>query len=358
MKGRRARGDSMRAPMRVVVIILAAVGWVWTVAADARPMAGVAIDDASPAVSVSSDDLSVIKPAADSLDAGLFAPELYLRGLRKFYSEVTDRGAEPDGETPVVPAKDDRPSVWYFREAAREARAMGPEIVRLARARHDAVLALVGDVHADIGGGPTLGAAESLAALAERSVTQPAVARALWQESIDSLAAALEYVTEARIVRDAHAPAVPLTLYDACPYEGCLYRIWFAKEETTVHVTPDSASSAAFAIRKDEAVLGVTGILIVTKLGRCVPEQGTGEDPEHLPSSPVTVLGYEGEGFYRALVGGKIEILGCDWRKGMVNPEYVWWAMVQNRAGQIGWVVGAARGALAFENQDAHGFVP
>jgi hypothetical protein len=290
-------------------------------------------------------------PAADSVDAGLFAPEPYRNALHALHRD--EPGMEGLGE-----AECRREAALLFREAQGVARGESSAVVRNARQRFAAVRALAAGARADRDGGAAYRAAIDLAARAESVVPSLEASRALWDEGIDSLVAAMGAAEKKSVAALGRLPEVPYAAYDACPYEGCCYRIWFALRELVARAEPDSASATAFEIHAGEGVLGITGILITTRFGRCMLDPKPEAAREGRMPEPVVLLGYEGEGYFRAYDRGRLAFVECDWDQEVVEPEFVWWAMVQNRDGLVGWVVGALREEQLFYNQDAIEFAP
>lgn len=286
----------------------------------------------------------IVIPAANRVDAAIFAPEIYWKA-RDLYL-LPARGKEKEDAH--------HEALILYRAAEEAARRELPAILRNASLRFEAARDLARQAGADRDATDAYGAAAALAARADSVAADPVSARIFYEEAIDSLGAALWQAECARATRIGGVPVLPYIAYDACPFEGCCYRPWLAQHAMSVFARPDSGSGAGFQIAAGEAVWGVLGILAVTKLGRCRcdPERVNGEEPEEPPRA-VVLLGYEGEGFYRALDRGRIVVVACDWEEDVADPEYVWWTMVQRRDGRIGWVAAHPTEELLFENQDA-----
>jgi hypothetical protein len=296
------------------------------------------------------DDLKIAVPAADRVDAGLFAPHIYLKALHTLNQD------DSTGSRMSIPGQTDEPlgdALQLFREAERVARGESVAIVHNARLRYAAVDSIARRARADRDGGDAYRAAVASSARAESLTADPAAARAQWDEAIDSLVASMGAAERTRVATAGKTPAVPYTAYDSCPYEGCCYRIWFAERDLAARIDPDSASAVAFEIRKGEGVLGITGILVTSSFGHCTLDPNPDEARQGMEPEPIVVVGYEGEGFVRAIYHGRLVIVECDWDKEIVEPAYVWWALVQNRDGKTGWVVGGPRDGQYFYNQDA-----
>ncbi len=296
------------------------------------------------------DDLQIAVPAADRVDAGLFAPHIYLKALHTLNQD------DSTGSRISTPGHPDDPlgdALHLFREVERLARGEAVAIVRNARLRYAAVESIALRAHAERDGGDAYRAAAALSARAESLTADPAAARAQWDEAIDSLVAAMGAAERMQVAALGGTPALPYTVYDSCPYEGCCYRIWFAERSLVARVDPDSASTVAFEIRTGEGVLGITGILVTSRFGHCTLDPNPDEVRQGMKPEPIVVVGYEGEGFVRAVYRGRLVIVECDWDKEIVEPSYVWWALVQNRDGKTGWIVGGPRDGHYLYNQDA-----
>jgi hypothetical protein len=298
-------------------------------------------------------DLETAARTADSLDAGLFAPKIYVEALHWLYRDAPEPDSTAGLDEDVRYARDRREALRRFREAVAEARTAGERVSGHARARHAAVRDLALRVHADREAPDSFSRAEKIAAWAEELSTLPARSRMVWEESIDTLVAAISRVDDATIVKAGKPPGVPYTAYDACPFEGCCYRIWFANRPLVAYTQPDTASSIAFPINKDEGVLAITGILVVTKLGSCWTQEQRRDGEPTIPSAFVTLLEPLGEGAFRAFDRGRVDICDCDWDREMTLPEYHWWVLVQDPAGRIGWILGGAPDDERFYNQNA-----
>lgn len=286
----------------------------------------------------------IVIPAANRVDAGIFAPEIYWKAQELYLLPARGREKEDaHGE-----------AMRLFRAAEKAALRELPAVLRNARLRFDAAQDLAKQAEADRDAADPYAAAVAIAARAESAAADPVTARLLYEEAIDSLGAALYRAECARAERIDSMPALPYVAYDACPFEGCCYRPWVARRAVRAFARPDSGAGAVFEIAGGEAVWGVLGVLVVSKLGRCRcdPERVNGEETEESPRI-VALIGYEGEGFYRALDRGRISVIACDWEEEVVDPEYVWWTLVQRRDGRIAWVASHPTEELLFENQDA-----
>jgi hypothetical protein len=152
------------------------------------------------------------------------------------------------------------------------------------------------------------------------------------------------------------APPVPVEDHGACPFECCTYRTWSVEADTEIHTDRQDDSPVAFRVRRGEQVLGITGVVVTTRLGRAIvrePILVEPHKPDLMPGSLVYVLSYVGEGVWKIWIKGQsyeMEISSreeiCMGRRGetiacalqiIEEPQTVWWAKVRNSAGQEGW---------------------
>lgn len=303
------------------------------------------------------DSLEVVVPAANRVDAAMFAPELYEKGLSAILGDGSNE--ETDWKNDEEKLEDLREGLDSFRKAEEVARREGPAIIRNARLRFDAVRSFAEGAGAREEAGDGYAAARALAARAESLAADPSEARLFWEAAIDSLNSAMSRAERMRAARIKGTPAVPYTAYDVCPFEGCCYRTWFARRDIVAYERPDERATVAFRIRSGMPVNAVMGVLIVSKLGSCRLDTRPASAGDKSPGDPIILLGNEGEGLFRALDRGKIVSVPCNMARGGVEPRFVWWSMVQRRDGRIGWVAQAdEREETVFANQDWLSFSP
>jgi len=166
----------------------------------------------------------------------------------------------------------------------------------------------------------------------------------------------------------ATLPPLPFEDIGACPFEGCSYREWIARESIEIKRDRASSSPVAFELAAGEVVTAVTGTVITVVPG--ILRVSTPVTLETLqgvltvsPQDTVYLLTYEGEGFYKAWFKGRLHSMvdvgqisggGCrvaaDCAGRIVaEPTMVWWVQIRNAKGQVGWT---DRPEL-FDNQDA-----
>lgn len=140
----------------------------------------------------------------------------------------------------------------------------------------------------------------------------------------------------------------------ACPFEGCAYREWRVNADTTVYDRPGGTRVMGQA-RKGEAVDALTGEVHL----RPVPVLVRFSTPSGFSAaegSIVYLLDYQGEGFGRVWVNGRIfstEHYGvlehCTFPQALCWGEFVhpqdasiqvrgvWWVQVRTKGGITGW---------------------
>ncbi|MGE0705610.1 MAG: hypothetical protein AB7P22_16915, partial [Vicinamibacterales bacterium] len=166
----------------------------------------------------------------------------------------------------------------------------------------------------------------------------------------------------------AGLPPLPFEDIGACPFEGCSYREWIARESVQIRRDRASSSPVVFELAAGEVVTAVTGTVVTVVPG--ILRVSTPVTLESLygvlavsPQDTVYLLTYEGEGFYKAWFRGRLhtgvdvgQITGGGCRVAadcagriVAEPTMVWWVQVRNAKGQVGWT---DRPEL-FDNKDA-----
>ena len=149
------------------------------------------------------------------------------------------------------------------------------------------------------------------------------------------------------------APKLPFFDWNACPFEGCVYRKWTAEAAVDVFNTwkPDRTRIAKLSAKA--VVIGISGVAITTKPGIIRMDSD-------LPQSDLrrgdTILTYTylGEGFSVVWFKGRLyrefditfakrpDGSGCGGTHCTATfldlGEKVWWAKVKLKSGVIGWV--------------------
>ena len=182
-------------------------------------------------------------------------------------------------------------------------------------------------------------------------------------------------------------PPVPFEDAGACPFEGCVYRLWIAREPVVVLTERRTDAPVAFRVTAQEKVEAVTGVVVTVKAGRArfqvpvdlhyfgdyIRDPGTDEavgrrDEDdgsiHVePGQTLYLLTYYHEGHARAWFQGRLyqsldasmELFNavCNFESGrrrsvasnpaycsgtiIEHPQSVWWVQIRNSRGQVGW---------------------
>jgi hypothetical protein len=150
---------------------------------------------------------------------------------------------------------------------------------------------------------------------------------------------------------DHRVPALSYEDSGACPFECCTYREWSVTASTLVRVNRDDAAPIAFRVTRGQKVIGVTGVVITTRLGVAVVRRRTtiGERKVSVaPGESLDLLHYMGEGYWKFWLRGEVdqgEVAGkaeactgsrCDVQVEQ-EPETVWWAKIRDARGREGW---------------------
>jgi hypothetical protein len=148
-------------------------------------------------------------------------------------------------------------------------------------------------------------------------------------------------------------PSLPFFDWKACPFEGCAYRQWTAREAVTVYDTWKQDRRSIARLSAGDTVDGVTGVVITFKPGvirmdRDLPDQGLKR------GDTILTYTYRGEGFAAVWFKGRYySEFDISFAKGpdgggcggahcaatYVDPgKKVWWAEVKLTSGRMGWV--------------------
>lgn len=175
-----------------------------------------------------------------------------------------------------------------------------------------------------------------------------------------SLATAMAWLEGGAITAQEAQPAGPPVPYEdagACPFEGCVYRVWTANAPVSVRGDRHQSAPVVFGISAGEEVTALTGVVVILKPGRvefpsAVTLQTASGSLRIDPDQTLYLLTYLGEGFFKAWFEGRM----YDWVDGSIfyngacdiRPERctgqiveqtqsIWWVQVQNIRGQTGW---------------------
>jgi len=101
-------------------------------------------------------------------------------------------------------------------------------------------------------------------------------------------------------------PALPYLDWNACPFEGCVYRQWTARKALTVYDNWKPPRRAVAEVSPGERVEAITGVVItfrpgVIRMDRALPAQNL------KAGDIILTYAYRGEGCYAAWVHGRYE---------------------------------------------------
>ena len=149
------------------------------------------------------------------------------------------------------------------------------------------------------------------------------------------------------------APALPLYDWKACPFEGCAYRQWTARQAAVVYDTWKPTRKVITRLAKGETIVALRGVVITFRPGRIRMDRDLPE--RHLKRGDVILTyAYRGEGTSSAWVNGRYEsdfdISFTKWPDGTgCGGQYCaatyldvgnkqWWAEVKLPSGRKGYV--------------------
>jgi hypothetical protein len=167
------------------------------------------------------------------------------------------------------------------------------------------------------------------------------------------------------------SPPSPFEDVGACPFEGCTYREWTAKETVSISVARRRSAPVVFSIAPGEKVTALTGVVGTLKPGRVQFRERTTlrtatGDVQVLPEDTLYLLTYQGEGFSKAWLRGQlltdvdtVQFINgvCDAQpsrcpgKVIEHSQTEWWVQIRNRSGRVGWT----REPEKFDGKDALG---
>src|SRR5262249_31313809 len=97
----------------------------------------------------------------------------------------------------------------------------------------------------------------------------------------------------------APRPELPYFDWDACPFEGCAYKQWTAKEAIPVYDTWKGDRRKIESLKAGDKVMGVTGVVITYRPGRIRIDKDRPED-KLKRGDIVWTYTYQGEGTFKA----------------------------------------------------------
>jgi hypothetical protein len=94
-----------------------------------------------------------------------------------------------------------------------------------------------------------------------------------------SLVVAVLFLSPAMHVAQSKRPDLPFFDWNACPFEGCVYRQWTARGPVVVYDTWKRTRREAAHLSTGDSVLAVTGVVItyrpgIIRMNHDMPEQG------------------------------------------------------------------------------------
>jgi hypothetical protein len=158
-------------------------------------------------------------------------------------------------------------------------------------------------------------------------------------------------------------PRLPVFDWNACPFEGCVYRRWKAEKPVALYDTWNRTRQQMIGrLAAGDKVIGVTGVVITFKPGiirmdrdYSVPESsGPTPAPDLVRGDILLTYAYRGEGFSAVWFNGTyfsdFDISFTKWPNGggcggaHCAATYVemgrkeWWAKVKLESGRTAWV--------------------
>lgn len=137
-------------------------------------------------------------------------------------------------------------------------------------------------------------------------------------------------------------PPKPALVYrNDCPHEPpCAESLWVAGERLTTYARLNDRSRRSFSIAKDQRIEFDSGVIVVDTPGRLVIAKPEGR---YQVGDTVYLLGYEGEGTYRAWHRDSVLSLSFPFDHGssarvLERPRFTWWAAVRDKGGRRAWL--------------------
>jgi len=151
----------------------------------------------------------------------------------------------------------------------------------------------------------------------------------------------------------AGPPELPFLDWKACPFEGCTYREWTARDSVKVYDTWKDGRAQIAQLSKGDKVAAITGLVVthrpgVIRMDRDLPEQGLKRGDE------ILTYAYRGEGYSAVFLSARyipdFDISFAKWPDGtgcggahcaatyVDLGNKVWWAQIKLQSGRTGWV--------------------
>ena len=166
--------------------------------------------------------------------------------------------------------------------------------------------------------------------------------------------------------RPAPCPELPRFDWNACPFEGCIYREWTAAEAVPVYDTWKGRRQQIAQLAVGDKVFAITGV-VITKKPAVIRVDEDMPERQLKKGDIILTYTYHGEGDSEACFQGryypnfdihfsKSEDGFCgsrDCEGTYVNPgKKEWWAKLKFKSGRTGWV---DMNPFKFSNVDRYG---
>jgi hypothetical protein len=134
-------------------------------------------------------------------------------------------------------------------------------------------------------------------------------------------------------------PTSTLVYRNDCPHEPpCAESLWVADQRLVTYARLNDRSRRSFTIAKGQRFAFDSGVIVVDRPGRFAITKAEGR---YRVGDTVYVLGYEGEGLYRAWHRDTVTTLFNEnpaIGKAVSKPRFTWWAQVRDSAGRHAWL--------------------
>ena len=146
-------------------------------------------------------------------------------------------------------------------------------------------------------------------------------------------------------------PDLPYFDWNACPFEGCAYKQWTARESIPVYDTWKENRKIIAQLKDGDKVVATTGVVITYKPGRVRMDRDLPENKLKRGDVILTYT-YRGEGNFAVWFNGtfysEFDLTFASWPDEkdcrdcvatfVDKGKNVWWAKVRLKSGQTGWV--------------------
>lgn len=115
----------------------------------------------------------------------------------------------------------------------------------------------------------------------------------------------LSSISSAAAAQQSKPPALPYFDWNACPFEGCVYRKWTVKQPVVVYSTWGHARKAVGQLAGGDIVLAVTGVVITYKPGMIRINQDLPDYGGLKRGDIIYTYAYQGEDAWAVWLNGK-----------------------------------------------------